>query len=137
MVREYGPDVFGAAWRILGRADDAEDVVQEVFGLAQRLRQCQSIAWGPQLRGLAVCRALERLGEQGGAREEDLAARLRLALARLPRQEAAVFCLRHFEHLSFAEVAVALRWSVTAVVAALREAQGRLEQLMVESTPRR
>ncbi|HBI42561.1 MAG TPA: hypothetical protein DDY78_06840, partial [Planctomycetales bacterium] len=30
IVREHGPMVYGTAWRILGCAADAEDVVQDV-----------------------------------------------------------------------------------------------------------
>ena len=36
LVREHSPRLYGMAWRILGHAQDAEDVVQEVFREAHR-----------------------------------------------------------------------------------------------------
>ncbi len=35
LVREHWTMVFGTAWHILGHADDAEDVAQEVFTEAE------------------------------------------------------------------------------------------------------
>ena len=39
IVREHGPMVYGTAWRILGNAADAEDVVQDVFLQIHQLQQ--------------------------------------------------------------------------------------------------
>src|SRR5258705_5955385 len=56
--------VFGTAWRILGHAADTEDVVQEVFLEAYRLRGYEVRHWGGLLRRLAACRALDRLRQR-------------------------------------------------------------------------
>ena len=56
IVREHGPMVFGTAWRILGHVADTEDVVQEVFFQAYRLRAVQEVRhWSGFLRQLASC----------------------------------------------------------------------------------
>src|SRR5262249_10431273 len=121
MVREQAPRVFGTAWRILGHAADAEDVVQEVFLQVHQLRQKEEVrSWGAFLRRLAACRALDRLrqrrltvnldglelatgpdGPEELAMERELRDRLREALGQLPAREAEVFCLRYFEDLSY------------------------------------
>src|SRR5438270_6094516 len=65
IVREHGPVVFATAWRILGHAADAEDVVQEVFLQAYQVQQQQTVrCWEALLRRLASCRALDRLRQR-------------------------------------------------------------------------
>ncbi len=151
LVREHGPMVFGTAWRILGHAADTEDVVQEVFLEAYRLRADGSVRhWGGLLRRLAACRALDRLRQRkatqpldglplaspGAGPEEaaignELARRLRDAVGHLPRREAAVFCLRCFDDLSYQEIADTLHITTGAVAVALHKARGRLEALLL------
>jgi RNA polymerase sigma-70 factor (ECF subfamily) len=152
IVREHGPQVFATAWRILGHAADAEDVVQEVFLQACQLCRAGPVrCWGGLLRRLAACRALDRLrqrrptvpldgldlaaGTDGPvqlALENELAERLREALARLPPREAAVFCLRYFDDLSYEAIADTLHIRAGAVATALHKARARLEALLLE-----
>ena len=143
--------VFGTAWRILGHAADAEDVVQEVFLEAYRgLNSTGPIRhWGGLLRRMAACRALDRLRQRRGtqaleglslpSREEnpeqaavgkELAQSLRRAISQLPEREAEVFCLRYFEDLSYQEIADALHISSGAVGVALHKARAKLEALL-------
>src|SRR5260370_36512741 len=95
--------VFGTAWRILGHAGDAEDVVQDVFLEVHRLWSQRPVRYWPALlRRLASCRALDRLRQRkvdialdglsplspcGGPAAEamgrELAGRLRAAVAAL------------------------------------------------------
>jgi RNA polymerase sigma-70 factor (ECF subfamily) len=151
-VRAYGPLVFGTAWRILGNATDAEDVVQEVFLEAYRLQQRRAVRhWPGLLRRLAACRGLDTLrrrrsvrpldglsleagrdGPEGAAIGRELVERLRAAVSRLPNQEAAVFCLRYFEDLSNREIGEALNIRPGAVAVALHKARARLEALLGE-----
>jgi RNA polymerase sigma-70 factor (ECF subfamily) len=151
MVREHGPLVFATAWRILGHAADTEDVVQEVF--LEIHRNNQPIRhWPAFLRRMAACRALDRLRQRktvlpldgvdplaaGDSPEEavigqELAERLRQAVAQLPQREGAVFCLRYFEDLSYQQIAETLNVSPAAVAAALHKARAKLEGLLTEA----
>ena len=152
IVREHGRMVFGTAWRILGHAADAEDVVQEVFLEAHRLRQSQPVAnWAGLLRKMTAFRAVDCLrqrkpveslngkslaglghGPEALAMERELAGRLRKALNHLTQQEATVFCLRYFEELSYQDIAESLAISTGAVAAALHKARARLTVLLSE-----
>jgi RNA polymerase sigma factor (sigma-70 family) len=155
IVSEYGSVVYGTVWRILGHAADTEDVVQEVFLQAYQLQQGEPVrCWEALLRRLAACRALDRLRQrrvlvpldglmlastadspETVAVERELAERLRLAVARLPRREAAVFCLRCFEGLAYEEIAETLQTTPGAVAVALHKARTRLEEILLETTP--
>ncbi len=141
------------AWRILGHAQDAEDVVQEVFREAHRQSNGAGVVcWPALLRRMTACRALDALrrrrvtmplvGTQPAAAKDDpeaiaagreLEARLRTALAELAPREAEVFCLRYFEDLSYRQIAETLAISPTAASTALYQARSRLEKLLLES----
>ncbi len=151
IVDTHGPMVFRLAWRILGQADDAEDVAQEVFLQAYQMQRKEVVrCWSALLRRLASHRSLDRLrqrrasvsldglhlacnndGPEEQAQSKELADRLRAAVAELPRREAEVFCLRYFEDLSYQEIAVSLNVQVNAVAAALHKARGRLEAALL------
>lgn len=150
IVREYGPLVFGTAWRILGHAADAEDVVQDVFLQIHQMHQSEPVrCWGALLRRLAACRALDRLrlrkgnvtldglalasanhGPEEEAMGHELAERLREAVAALPPREGTVFCLRYFEDCSYQHIAEALKITPGAVATALHKARARLETML-------
>ena len=62
IVRTHGPMAFDTAWRLLGNAADAEDIVQDTLLDAFRLHSHRTVGnWGGLLRRLAVCRAIDRL----------------------------------------------------------------------------
>ncbi len=150
IVRDYGPAVFGAAWRILGQHADAEDVTQEVFLEAYQLQRGQPVRnWGALLRRLAVCRALDRvrrrrptlsvdglsLAASNASPELDaiaaeLAERLPEAISQLPEREGEVFCLRYLEDFSNKQIADALDMNAVAVAVALHKARAKLEALL-------
>ena len=153
IVREQGPMVFGAAWRILGHAGDAEDVVQDVFLEVHRLWTARPVrSWAGLLHRLATCRALDRLrqrkktvsldglpllslnnGPEPEAIGNELAERLREAVSQLPQREAAVFCLRYFEDQPYQDIAKSLGITHGAVATALHKARGKLEALLTEA----
>ncbi len=157
IVEQYGQTVFLTAWRILGHLADTEDVVQEVFLEAYRLRARQSVHhWSGLLRRLATCRALDRLRKRRPVaslngfhligREDDpeetaigveLEERLRDAIADLPAREASVFCLRYFDDLPNKEIASLLTISEGAVAVALHKARARLESLLDCESPQK
>ena len=110
IVRDHGPMVYRVAWRILGDADEAEDVGQEVFLELHRMlatRRVQNL--GGLLRRLAALRALDRLRRrkreitltepaavdsrtpEAELVDRELAGEVREAIARLPQRMAAVY----------------------------------------------
>jgi RNA polymerase sigma-70 factor (ECF subfamily) len=147
--------VYATAWRILANAADAEDVVQEVFLQVHQLHRTQPVRyWVGLLRRLATCRALDRLrqrrqtqtldgvalasltpGPDAALMGKELAQRLRLAIGQLPPREAAVFCMRYFEDLSYQQIAEALRVRIGAVSVALHKARAKLEAFLLEPVP--
>jgi RNA polymerase sigma-70 factor (ECF subfamily) len=151
IVREHGPMVYATAWRILGHAADAEDVVQEVFLQVHQLSQQTPVRyWVGLLRRLATCRALDRLRQRrttvalddallpscvaapdAQLLARELAERLRQAIAQLPQREAAVFCMRYFEDLSYQQIAEALHVRPGAVATALHKARTKLEAFLL------
>jgi RNA polymerase sigma-70 factor (ECF subfamily) len=155
IVREHGPLVFATAWRILGHTADTEDVVQEVFLQVHQLLQTGPVrSWVGLLRRLASCRALDRLRQRRAtvsldglalassadnpeavAAEHELADRLRQAIARLPRREGTVFCLRYFDDLTYQQIAETLHLRPGAVATALYKARIKLESLLLEAVP--
>jgi RNA polymerase sigma-70 factor (ECF subfamily) len=150
IVDEQGPAAYRIARRILGNAADAEDVCQEVFAEVFRVVSSRMVVNLPGLvRRLASLRAVDQLrkrkatvpldeeltahdvaGPQELAVANELAERLRTALARLPEQQAAVFALRYFEHLTNAEIAAALDTTQSAVSTALSKARERLVRML-------
>jgi RNA polymerase sigma-70 factor (ECF subfamily) len=63
-----------------------------------------------------------------------LAERLRQGIAQLPPREAAVFCLRYFEDLSYQQIAETLHITAGAAATALHKARAKLESLLSEVT---
>jgi len=162
-VRDDLEEVFRAGWprvvavatRVLGSADEAEDVAQEVFLSFGR----SAVPAGEAPGWLAVAAAHTALNslrtsrrravrEQAAAdarpevadvaddvvtREER--GRVRAALARLPRTQAVALVLRH-SGLSYAEVAAALSLSPTSVGTTVRRAESALrEELTTRALP--
>lgn len=151
LLDSHGPMVHRTARRILGRDADAEDVVQEVFlEVFQRQALCEARNLPGLLHRMATFRALDLLRSRkpsarldpfavsaGEAPEQaavarELAARLRLALSELSKQQAAVFCLRYFDERSYEEIAGALGITTGAVGVSLHKARSRLGELLSE-----
>ncbi|HEV3238190.1 MAG TPA: sigma-70 family RNA polymerase sigma factor [Gemmataceae bacterium] len=151
IVQDHGPMVFGTAWRILGHAVDAEDVVQDVFLEVHRLWMERPVRhWGGLLRRLTSCRAVDRLrarknnvclnglslmslanGPEESAIANELSERLREAIARLPEREGAVFCMRYFDDLPYEEIAESMGITRGAVATALHKARAKLETALL------
>jgi RNA polymerase sigma-70 factor (ECF subfamily) len=138
LVEQHSRAVFRVAYRITGRAEDAEDVVQETFLRAYRqLDRFESRAnFGTWLHRIAANCAVDLLRgrprremtedadtlERLSAGDADAALpsperallgrqiteRVRQALATLTDMERAAFTLRHFEGLSIDEISRAL-----------------------------
>lgn len=140
--------VVGVAARVLGSADSAEDVAQEVFVAFGR----SSVPAGEARGWLCVAAAhtalnLLRSGRRRAGRERAVAVRedavvpdvadavvtreergrVRTALARLPRTQAMALVLRH-SGLSYAETAAALDLSPGSVGTTVRRAEAALRE---------
>ena len=140
IVRQHGPGVFRAAWRVLANEADAEDVVQAVFLEANRLWRTRPAAeWVGMLRADGDAPGLDRLrmrrthsdleGRIAYATDDpvaeaigrELAQRLGQALGELAPREAEVFSLRYFEDYSNERIAELLRITPSAVSTALHK----------------
>lgn len=140
--------VVGVAARVLGSRDQAEDVAQEVF-LSLGRSSVPAEEAGGWLCVAAAHTALNllRSGRRRASREETVAAagdtvvsdvadavvtleeraRVRAALARLPRKQAMTLVLRH-SGLSYADVAAALDLSPGSVGTTVRRAESALRK---------
>ncbi|HEY3963285.1 MAG TPA: sigma-70 family RNA polymerase sigma factor [Planctomycetaceae bacterium] len=150
LVDSYSRLVYGVAYRIVGKIQDAEDVAQETFREAFELSATESVTdWRGCLCRIATCRAIDLLRRRrmfsqiddqqaspvpGPAAEieaRELGERLQTALVALPTQAAAVFALTYFEQLSRDEVAGALKMTPGAVSVALFKARKQLQQILL------
>jgi RNA polymerase sigma-70 factor (ECF subfamily) len=155
IVKDYGPTVWQTAYRLLGNHADAADCFQDTFLAALELSRRQPVRNFPALLvRLATMRAIDRLrqrgrrqrhratGGDGGelgsprldparqAQAQELAWQLRDALARLPPQEANVFCLRYLNEMSYRQIARELKIGTNAVGVALYRAKARLRETL-------
>ena len=151
LVQRYQREVYRLCYRYLGQHEDANDLAQEVF-----LRAWRSIgrfrgdsAFSTWLYRIAVnaClnhRALKRVptqdlpealpdpsrGAEARAQDEDVARRVRGAIARLPEKQRATLVLKIYHELSHEEVANVLGSSVGTVKSNLFHALGNLKRLL-------
>ena len=160
LVDRYGRMVFATAYRILGRADEAEDALQEVFlkliGVWDgRLQTATVRDWGAYLRVMATRSAISLLRVRASRRFEmrqlrnDIAAPssdepaaqekaermqcLRRALTCLPERNATVFTLRYLEEMTYEQVAHEMNLSVSQVGVILHRTRNRLRKLVEEA----
>jgi RNA polymerase sigma-70 factor, ECF subfamily len=156
LVEDHGEMVYATAYRLVGCAEDAEDVLQEVFlkilarESSRQLPQTSS-QWGAYLRVAATNCALsllkkrqnklsislEILGDvqdpSGGtprtsAIDQQRAHLFRRSLASLPKRDARIFSLRHLEELPYEEIARQLKVSVNHVGVLLSRARKLLQK---------
>jgi RNA polymerase sigma factor (sigma-70 family) len=154
LVNAHGPDVLNIALRVLGDAEAAKDVYQEVFlAIWQRWHTYNgTVNWGPYLYRATVRKALEVArtrwnmpvclegcepasgGSDPGAalRVGELQQKLTEALAGLPKRQADVFILSRIEGLDHAAIAEILRCSRNTVRVALHRAVKQLADELSE-----
>jgi RNA polymerase sigma-70 factor (ECF subfamily) len=155
LVREQGPLVWRVAYGLLGNHADAADCFQETFATALAVSRRQAVtSWPGLLRHVATIEGLYRLrrryrdrdrtailsagcetpspqaGPLENAEASELSEALRQALAGLSEQEAAVFCLRCLEELSYQEIAERLKLEANVVGVILHRARKRLRELL-------
>jgi len=151
LVNEHGRQVLNTALRVLGDANLAHDVHQEVFLAIWRRWPSYNgqINWPAYLYRTTVRKALDvarrhkgsgraGMSEQAEAlgrpddemREAELQEELVTALAKLPRRQADVFVLRRLEGLGTDEVAQLLACSRQTVRVHLHRALRKLSREM-------
>lgn len=162
IIRQNQTAVYNVAYRLLGNAQDAEDAAQETFLRAYRFRHTYKADSppGPWLKRIAVNVCLQRLGRntptqpldedmnqpldpypgpQAQAEKRDIQERVQAELLRLPPRYRAVIELRHFQDLSYAEIAQALRRPLSDIRSDLFRARRllaeRLRDLKLEPIP--
>jgi RNA polymerase sigma-70 factor (ECF subfamily) len=157
LVERHQQAVFNAAYRLLGQREEAADVSQDAFLRAfQALNSFQvDRPLKPWLCRIAINLALNRLKRQRpalsldgnedepGLQLPDTAAEpqatllqseqqqmLRRAILALPPDQRAVIELRHFQELSYDEMAAALEVSLATVKSRLFRARQQLRQVL-------
>ena len=157
ILRRDGPAVWRTAYRLLGHRADADECFQEAFRAALEVARRGPVRhWRGLLQRLAAARAVDRLRAQArhgprqtvrdwgalpgpapppsrAAEDAELSEQLRRALARLPAQQAEVFCLHCLEGWSYQEVAAQLAVSVNAVGVLLHRARQQLRALLADA----
>jgi len=156
IVRDDGPAVWRAAYRLLGNTADADECFQEAFAAALQISQRNDPVrnWRALLIRLSTAKAIDRLRQRisrktrevpgvdvcalsddrrnsrptDRAEQAELSARLRDALTHLPPKQADVFCLHCLEGFSYREVAGQLETSVDEVGVLLHRARAALKE---------
>ena len=151
VVREHGPLVWRVAFRLLGNEADAADCFQRAFVSTLESSPTAEVRdWPALLRRVATNRALEQLRERyrrtaragslpdspllddhaadplDAAAGEELAGRLREALARIDPRQAEVFCLASLESWSHPEISTLLGVTANHVGVLLSRARSAL-----------
>ena len=151
LVMRHQKSAWSFAYRFLGNAHDAEDVVQEAFlrilraapryrpaakfrtyvfsVVANLCKDCLSKKRPVALEGAACLRDPEP-DPDGVLQARDRTAAVRSALAALPAKQRLALLLRHYEGLSYDEIAGALRTSAKAVDSLLQRARRTLQELL-------
>jgi RNA polymerase sigma-70 factor (ECF subfamily) len=150
LVRRYQTSVFNVCYRLTGERREAEDLAQEAFIRAyERLDSYDpDRPFGPWMRRVAANLCLNRLslqrppevmideerdeadeGEPETIREQtERAESVRAAILSLPPQYRAVIELRHFEDMSYDDIAAALRIPLSDVKSHLFRARKMLAE---------
>ena len=158
IVERHGRQVYRLCYRFVGNHEDASDLSQDIFvrafrGLKRFRRQSSLATWLYRI-GVNVCLnrvnaktlPMEGLDERGhvdttSASPADRlliaerAARVRAAIARLPRKQRATLVLRMYHELSHQEIAEILGSSVGAVKANFFHALGNLKKQLGDHMP--
>jgi RNA polymerase sigma-70 factor, ECF subfamily len=156
IVRDHSPAIWKTAYRLVGNRDDAADCVQETFLSAMRHGNSKPVAnWGAFLHRIVTNRALDclrnryrmaahrepvpagwtslpdfRPDPQRLAQGSELMQGLLQALAKLPGQQAEVFCLRYLADLDYREIAESMDIPPNSVGALLHRTRVSLRQML-------
>ena len=152
LARTYGPNVFRAAWRVLGSRAAAEDVQQQLFLKLIEAPPRQVESWPAYLTAAATRLAIDSLRRQRRWRllaplwksahpedapdenlEREQASRfMRAALARINPRDASCFVMRHLHGLAPAAIGAALGISENHVSVSVHRARKALEAMQAQ-----
>jgi RNA polymerase sigma-70 factor (ECF subfamily) len=157
-VKRYQRPIYNAAYRVLGREEDAADVTQTVFlKVAEHLRDFDpSHRFFSWIYRIAVNEALTLLRRAGRdepmaedaefeapaahqperqVAEAQAARRIQKVLMGMRPADRAVIALRHFAECSYEEIAHILDIDVKTVKSRLFEARSRMRVLLEDLRP--
>ena len=151
VYERHGSLVWATVYRILGNHVEALDCCQDIFSEVLRGSQTRQVRdWPAFLKWLATRRAIDRLRRRrvdaarfsqdgdisgvaavalsvdAGVISDELVARLKLELARLPEQQAEAFWLLSVEELSYEEISKQLGVEMNHVGVLVYRARQRL-----------
>jgi RNA polymerase sigma-70 factor (ECF subfamily) len=153
LVRRHEQTALNVAYRFLGDRDLAEDTAQDAFlkilsragsyrPTAQFTTYLYNVVWHlcVDLYRRKRADSLERFGEPGGGTAEPMdglladerQTRVRDAVDTLPPRQRMALVLKHFEGMSYDEVAEVLECSPTAVDSLLIRARRKLKDTLAD-----
>ena len=152
LARTYGPNVFRAAWRILGSRAAAEDVQQQLFLRLIESPPQRVESWPAFLTASATRLAIDHLRRQrrwrllaplwksedpedapdADAEREQASRFMRAALASINPRDASCFVMRHLHGLAPAAIGVALGISENHVSVSVHRARKALEAMQAK-----
>jgi RNA polymerase sigma-70 factor (ECF subfamily) len=158
LVKRYQRPIYNAAYRVLGKEEDAADVAQTVFlKVAEHLRDYDSrhkfFSWIYRIAMNEALTLLRRAGRdepldedaefEGPAGQEperrvaeaEAARHIQEVLSGLRPADRAVIALRHFSDCSYDEMAQILEIDVKTVKSRLFEARQRMRALLQHLRP--
>ncbi|HVM72364.1 MAG TPA: sigma-70 family RNA polymerase sigma factor [Anaerolineales bacterium] len=151
LVKEHQAGVYNVAYRMLGETHEAEDATQETFLRAYRAISSldSTRPAGPWLKKIAVNVCLNRLkhrgtlglgdeiavpapdpGPEAQVLQQEQNRQIRAALMRLPPHYRAAIELRHFQELSYAEMAETLHRPLSDIKSDLFRARKMLAEIL-------
>jgi len=154
ILSRHGPAAWQTAYRLLGNRADADECFQEACLAALAVSRREVVHnWRGLLQRLATARSVDRLRARQRARsrvtlfswnrlrddspspsqnaeEAELSGELRTALAQIPPNQAAAFCLHCLEDWSYQEIARQLNVTVNSVGVLVHRARQRLRRLL-------
>jgi len=161
VVERHRRSVYQLCWRFVGNHEDANDLSQDIFlraykGLRSFRGQSSLATWLYRI-GVNVClnrvsakASLEKVTEAIDDRQfvdsrsespserllkEERGARVRAAIAELPRRQRATLILRMYHEMSHQEIAAVLGSSVGTVKANFFHALGNLKKQLGDEKP--
>ena len=147
LYERYGTLMFHYLLAVLGRREDVEDVLQEVFVNLTRYRENLERACSSRAYAMTVLRheALRHLGRRREITDYDFsllearpessvtseeARRLQTALAALPLEQREVVVMKFYEGLHFSEIAEIVGTPIATVASRYRYALEKLRAIL-------